>query len=141
MSNVAVFPAYKPDKDLKIICKIEKLTTDKVVWDIFHETNNKLKESKATQDDSKAKLASIETKLEELQNLLNNNNNKMRKPPCPICYEEMSYNTKIAQCISGHLLCWSCKEKLEKEECPSCGQPVNVRAFGMESYLRSVFGV
>ena len=89
----------------------------------------------------KTKFAEIKFKLEELQNLLNNNNNRMRKPPCPICFEEMSYNTKIAQCISGHLLCWSCKEKLEKEECPSCGQPVNGRAFGMESYLRSVFGV
>ena len=132
----------KPDEDLKITCKIVKITTDKVVWDLFHETNNKFKESKANQVDLKAKLAMMETKLEELQNLNNNNNNiKVMKPPCPICFEEMSYDTKIAQCINGHHLCWSCKEKLEKKECPSCGLPVNGRAFGMESYLRSIFDV
>ena len=100
-----------------------------------------MKEFKANQDHSNAKLAVIETKLEELQNHFNNNVNKVKKPPCPICFEEMSFNTKIAQCISGHHLCWDCKEKLEKNECPSCGQPVNGRAHGMESYLRSLFGV
>ena len=130
-NHVSVYPNYKSDKDLEIVCTILKITTDKVVWDLFYET-------KAIQNDLKAKLASMETKLEELQN---DNNNKMRKPPCPICYEEMSYNTKIAQCISGHLLCWGCKEKLEKKECPSCGLTVNGRAFGMESYLRSIFGL
>ena len=139
-NHVTAFPAYKPDEDLKISCKIVKITTDELVWDLFHETNGKFKELKANQDDSKAKLASMEAKLEELP-YLNNNNYKVKKPPCPICFEEMSFNTKIAQCISGHLLCWGCKEKLEKNECPSCGQPVNGRAFGMESYLRSVFGV
>ena len=62
----------------------------------------------------KIKFSEIKFKLEELQNL------KAKKPPCPICYEEMSYNTKIAQCIivSGHLLCFSCKQKLEKKNVP-----------------------
>merc|ERR1719188_757021 len=143
-NHVRKFPIYKPDEDLKITCKIVKITTDKVVWDLFHKTNNKFKESKANQVDLKAKLAMMETKLEELQNFNDNNNNsssKVKKPPCPICFEEMSYNSKIAQCINGHHICWSCKEKLEKKECPSCGLPVNGRAFGMESYLRSMFDV
>ena len=135
-NHVRAFPIYKPDHDLNITCKIVKITTEKVVWDLFHETNNKFKESKANQVDVKAKLAMMEIKLEELQKL---NNNKVKKPPCPICFEEMSYDTKIAQCINGHHLCWSCKEKLEKKECPSCGLPVNGRAFGMEGYLRSIF--
>ena len=136
-NHVSVYPNYKPDEKLEIVCKILRLTTDKVVWDMFYETNNKLK---ANQDDLKSKLASMETKMEELQNL-NNNNIKVKKPPCPVCFEEMSYSTKIAQCINGHHICWGCKEKLEKNECPSCGLPVGGRAFGMETYLRSIFGV
>jgi len=62
------------------------------------------------------------------------------KPKCPVCSVEMSPETKIAQCISGHHLCWVCLEKLnDKRDCPSCSQPVNGRAFGMESYLRTLF--
>ena len=38
------FPVYKLDEDVKISCQILKITTDKVVWELFHETNNKLKE-------------------------------------------------------------------------------------------------
>ena len=63
------------------------------------------------------------------------------KPRCPVCDVEMSHNTKIAQCISGHHLCWECLEKLnDKKDCPSCSQPVNGRALGMESYLKTLFG-
>ena len=83
----------------------------------------------------------METKLEELKNL--NNNIRMKRPPCPICFEKMSGNSKIAiaQCNNGHLLCWICKEKMmNNNDCPSCGLPVDGRAFGMESYLRSLFG-
>ena len=125
-NHVSTFPAYKPDENLQITCKIWKLTTDKVVWNLYH--------------DSKTKLALIETKLEEMQYHLNNNNN-VKKPPCPVCFDEMSYNTKIAQCLNGHHVCWSCKEKMLKNDCPSCGLPVDGRAFGMESYLRSLFGL
>ena len=69
-----------------------------------------------------------------------NKNNNIAKPRCPICFDEMSPSTKIAQCISGHLLCWSCKEKMEDKECAFCEEPVNGRAFGMEAYLRTIFG-
>ena len=93
------------------------------------------------------RIAMLESKLEassesikskiEAQSTKNNNGNVV-KPKCPICFEEMS--TKIAQCISGHLLCWSCKEKMEDQECAFCDQPVNGRAYGMEAYLRTIFG-
>ena len=93
------------------------------------------------------RIAMLESKLEassesikskiEAQSTKNNNGNVV-KPKCPICFEEMS--TKIAQCISGHLLCWSCKEKMGDKECGFCDQPVNGRAFGMEAYLRTIFG-
>ena len=71
------------------------------------------------------KLAIMETKLEAFQNLQLHNNHKMKKPPCPICFEEMSSNTKIAQCHNGHLVCWSCKEKMNNKDCPSCGLPMD----------------
>ena len=98
-------------------------------------------ETKDILDETKSKLCLMETKLEELQITNNYSDIKMKKPPCPVCFEEMSYNTKIAQCINGHHICWGCKEKLEKSECPSCGLPVGGRAFGMETYLRSIFSV
>ena len=93
------------------------------------------------------RIAMLESKLEassesikskiEAQSTKNNNGNVV-KPKCPICFEEMS--TKIAQCISGHLLCWPCKEKMGDKDCAFCDQPVNGRAFGMEAYLRTIFG-
>ena len=122
-NHVSKFPEYKPDEELVITCKIMNLTTDKVVWDTYNdvkvkydETKTLLDETKATLDETKSKLCVMETKLEELQNV-NNNNSKMRKPHCPICFEKMI-----------------------KNDCPSCGQPVDGRAFGMESYLRTLFG-
>ena len=83
-----------------------------------------------------ASTESIKMKIEDNTN----KNNNIAKPRCPICFDEMSSNTKIAQCISGHLLCWSCKEKMEDKECAFCEEPVNGRAFGMEAYLRTIFG-
>ena len=93
------------------------------------------------------RMARLESKLEnssesikskiEAQSTKNNNGNVV-KPKCPICFEELS--TKIAQCISGHLLCWPCKEKMGDKNCAFCDQPVNGRAFGMEAYLRTIFG-
>ena len=66
------------------------------------------------------------------------NNKNVVKPKCPICFEEMS--SKIAQCISGHFLCWPCKEKMGDKDCAFCDQPVNGRCYGMEAYLRTIFG-
>ena len=105
-----------------------KLTTDKVVWDSYYEMKEKLDETQANLDETRWKLILMETKLEDLEC---NNNNKLKKPRCPICFEEMSSNTNIAQCHNGHLLCWSCKEKISNKNCPSCGLPVDGRAFGM----------
>ena len=83
-----------------------------------------------------ASTESIKMKIEDNTN----KNNNIAKPRCPICFDEMSPSTKIAQCISGHLLCWSCKEKMGDKECAFCEEPVNGRAFGMEAYLRTIFG-
>ena len=129
--------SYKPDEELVIKFKITKLTIDKVVWDMYKESKMKFEETKAELVDTKTNLVLMRTRLDEFERN-NHSRSKLRKPQCPICFEEMSPNTKIAQCINGHLLCWSCKEKMEKKKCPSCGLPVNGRAFGLENYLRSL---
>lgn len=59
------------------------------------------------------------------------------KPECPVCFEEMDTETKIAQCYSGHYLCWGCKANIQ--ECPSCKLPVDGRAIGMEHYIKTLF--
>ena len=152
------------DEQLKVICRITKLKyldTEGTFSSIENieerlndaivalnkstasqkETERKLNETTANQketermlNETNAKLAQLEVKINELDK-----GRKGKKPSCPVCYEEMLLNTRIAQCISGHLICWSCKEKMVKNDCPSCGRPVNGRAFGMESYLKYLF--
>ena len=79
------------------------------------------------------RLASLESQMKEIVI-----RSKIEKPQCPHCFEDMSFNTKIAQCLSGHFVCWSCKEK-DSRDCGLCGQPVNGRCFGMESFLDELF--
>ena len=144
----------KGDAQLEVICTIMKLkcletegtydTIENINKDVerlndsMKGTNVKLAqlESKytASQEETNMKLTKIEAKIDELEK-----GRKTKKPTCPICFEEMSPDNKIAQCISGHHICWSCKEKMVKNDCPSCGQPVNGRAFGMEIYLKYLF--
>ena len=153
-NHVSEFPNHVPDNDLKVSCKIMKLTTDKLTWDSYFETkakldetNVKLNECKRKQDETNSELVDANTKLAKMDVNLEEAKTKIReirnakKPPCPICFEEMSHETKIAQCHNGHLVCWTCKERMIKKDCPSCGLPVDGRAFGMESYLRSLFGL
>ena len=59
------------------------------------------------------------------------------KPECPVCFDEMTTETRIAQCLSGHYLCWGCKANIQ--ECPSCKLPVDGRAIGMEQYIKTLF--
>ena len=118
---------------------VESINEDKKrLNDLMKETSVKFAQLEAkytvSQEESNVKFAQLEAKIDELEK-----GRKMKKPNCPVCYEEMSPNAKIAQCISGHLICWSCNEKMVKIDCPSCGQPVNGRAFGMESYLKYLF--
>ena len=81
----------------------------------------------------------IDKKLDTLTKLIVSKNNDVAKPECPICYGEITCETKIAQCISGHYLCWDCKRMLSDNQCPSCSLPVDGRAFGMENYLKTLF--
>ena len=75
-------------------------------------------------DDLKAKILALE---------------KRKSPSCSVCLEDFTSTSKIAQCISGHFVCWSCKERLERKKrnnCEFCGEPINGRALGMEQHLR-----
>ena len=52
--------------------------------------------------------------------LMNNKNNNIARSECPVCFEKLTGETKIAQFISGHHLCWTCKNKMKDNQCPSC---------------------
>ena len=103
------------------------------------EIRQKLDEARINFD---VKLAHLERLVEtKIDSQIDNSSNK-KPPSCPVCFEYMTSGTKIAQCNRGHLLCWSCKEKMEMKNCPfcgTCGLPVDGRAFDMESYLKYLF--
>ena len=61
------------------------------------------------------------------------NNDSISLPECPISFEVMTPDIRIAQCLSGPLLCWSCKEKLEVKKCPSYSLAIDGRCFGITS--------
>merc|ERR1712048_840398 len=67
----------------------------------------------------------------KIENEFSKKRKKVPLPECPVCLTDMGPGVKIAQCSSGHLLCWTCKEKLSSPKCPTCQVPVNNRAHGM----------
>ena len=77
-------------------------------------------------------------KIEKIEAVMMKDVKKIRLPECPVCLHDMGPGVKIAQCPSGHLLCWTCKEKLPSPQCPTCQEPVNNRAHGMESYIKTL---
>ena len=90
----------------------------------FDAMNNKLIDLSSTVEYLKSKISKLE---------------KRNPPSCTVCQDQLTTASKIAQCISGHLVCWSCKEGLDHNEtynCEVCGKPVNGRALGMEQHLR-----
>jgi len=147
------------DEDTKISCIIRACYVANITLSSSIETiktsTNELKrkydsiESKVDEGNYniEKRIAGLESKLEASSECIKSKidvsaasarNNNVVKPKCPICFEEMS--SKIAQCISGHFLCWTCKEKMGDKDCAFCDQPVNGRCYGMEAYLRTIFG-
>ena len=149
------------DEDTKISCviravkkNVSNITLSRSI-ETIQTSANELKrkydsiESKVHEGNSniEKRIAKLEAKIEASSESIKSKidvsaasarNNNVVKPKCPICFEEMS--SKIAQCISGHFLCWPCKEKMEDKDCAFCDQPVNGRCYGMEAYLRTIFG-
>ena len=64
---------------------------------------------------------------------------KLIYPECPICLEDMTHETRIMQCYSGHPMCGVCHNKLKTKLCPTCKMGMIGRNHGMESYLRTLF--
>ena len=149
------------DDDTKISCTIRilkkyvsNITLSSSIETIQTSTNELKRkydsiESKVHEGNSniEKRIAKLEAKIEASSESIKSKidvsaasarNNNVVKPKCPICFEEMS--SKIAQCISGHFLCWPCKEKMGDKDCAFCDQPVNGRCYGMEAYLRTIFG-
>ena len=59
-NHVEVYPHYKADEELKVVCTIIKLTTVKVVWDMYKETKVKGEEICSKLEETKTTLAMIE---------------------------------------------------------------------------------
>jgi len=55
-------------------------------------------------------------------------------PECPYCMEEFIPPAEILQCVSGHLICPSCRAKPAIRDCPSCHQQFAGRNRGLEAY-------
>ena len=62
---------------------------------------------------------------------------KIPRPKCLNCFVKFTSTTKIAQCLFGHWICWSCKER-DDRECGMCGQPMIGIAFGLENHLKEI---
>jgi len=59
---------------------------------------------------------------------------------CPICTEVMRPPTRIWMCSSSHIICESCKDKIEGKLCPTCRtERVTMRAFIVEKIARTIF--
>jgi len=123
-------PQWLPHKTLSLH-KSEVITVKLTIQEVW--TNKAFKKLNDDVGEVNVKLGNLEKKLDKVIKI-----NKALKPRCPICFEKMGAATKIAQCLSGHFLCWTCKSKLRKKVCPSCNSPVNGRAYGMESFLRGI---
>lgn len=120
-SHIKHFQKYIPDELLSITLNLEPLKEENVF--LYNSLSNKMK------------LSLLQNKIKILENKIN----KFKKPICQICYAEMTCDTKIAQCINGHLICFDCKHNLSNKKCAYCNKCINGRAFGMEIYLRALF--
>jgi len=59
---------------------------------------------------------------------------------CPVCTEFMKPPTRIWMCSSSHIMCESCKDKIEGRLCPTCRtERVTMRALFAEKFARSIF--
>lgn len=96
------------------------------------------------------RLGAMETQIRELKDMLrtgiNGSSSGLQKPvvraprpECPECRVAFSASGWIAQCSSGHLLCWECKQRPENAQCPTCLHPIIGRASGMESYIQILY--
>lgn len=122
-------PQWLPHKTLSLH-KSEVMTVKLTIQEVWTKAFKNLNDNVS---EVHVKLEMLEKKLDGVIKM-----KKALSPRCPICFEKMGTSTKIAQCLSGHFLCWTCKSKLRKKVCPSCNSPVNGRAYGMESFLRGI---
>jgi len=102
-------------------------------------------------DTSSAMMKTLQASMKKMESEMTQIKSEMKKisrkkiplPECPVCFNEMGPDVRIGQCPSGHLLCWTCKERMSGPQqtaiCPSCKAPVTHRAHGMENYIKTLF--
>ena len=125
----------KHDKDFEITLTVKKLYKEVLADD---DDNNNVTKSL---DRMERKLSSRIEKLEySIKNLaMRTGGSKIPYPECPICFEDITQDSRIMQCSAGHLICGGCHDKLRAKICPTCKKPNIGRCHGMESYLKSLF--
>ena len=117
---------------------------------IHQRLDDQLYHMKELQKHYKNELKAIQPKLsilDELKNLINEVNdddeeksikNIINRPQCLYCLGDFNVNTKIAQCINGHLICFQCKERSNTGKCGLCKEPMEGRAFSMERHIENL---
>lgn len=97
----------------------------------------------------------IQTKLEKLMDIVESDKNDreiskleaikniniITRPQCLYCWEKFDTNTKIMQCINGHLICFKCKQRSTTMICALCKEPMEGRAFAMESHIENLIKI
>ena len=78
-SHLLKFPNYKPDEELRVTCRIMNLTTDKVVWDLYHETKVELVQTVAKLHKAEMQLLESRMKLDETRTKLDDTQSKLEE--------------------------------------------------------------
>ena len=126
------------DEHLQINLTFEKVWKEVDSYNNNDDQNIKLDEKiKQLSEKCDNLFKSLQESIKRIENELMNRK-KVQLPECPICFNDIGPGVKIAQCPSGHLLCWTCKDKLQTPRCPSCKSSVNNRAHGMENYIKTL---
>ena len=98
----------KHDKDFEITLTVKKLYKEVLADD---DDNNNVTKSL---DRMERKLSSRIEKLEySMKNLaMRTGGSKIPYPECPICFEDITQDSRIMQCSAGHLICGGCHKNL-----------------------------
>ena len=128
--------AKKIEKIESVMNKEMKLPTQES-YDILVKRIDNI-EKKMNKKEEKMETNEKAERIYEVESEKEKEKKKIPLPECPVCLTDMGPGVKIVQCSSGHLLCWTCKEKLSSPQCPTCQEPVNNRAHGMENYIMTL---
>merc|ERR1719347_1092148 len=127
----------------------ESKNVEKMEHDHKREENNMMEEYKKNRDETIKKHADqikkFRSEIEENKLVLGKKLNDLlgrsvdnTLPSCPVCYETMKPPVQIFSCRNGHLVCSSCKPRVEKCYCQELFMG---RAIAMEQMIRKLLDI